>query len=141
MEYIYNNYLNLFQTNFHFFFSHFSPYVHAHGSELSWVGRILQGKFMGFVAKSKRASTPERHTKVLGTLTLEPGIVRWRFGAQIQDSKLKTVGCELQSLAPPWRIQNYFVRLQSSQPIDVSILKLLWYVFHTLSCLFNDLGT
>ena len=62
---------------------------HAHGSELPWVGRILQGKIMGFVAKSKRASTPERHMKVLGTLALEPGIVRRRFEAQKDDPKLK----------------------------------------------------
>ena len=98
---------------------------HAHGSELPWVGRILQGKIMGFVAKSKQASTPKRHMKVLGTLTLEPGIVRRRFEAQNEDTKLKqwAVNCS------DWRhfdgSKIIFIRLQSSQPIDVSIPQLL----------------
>ena len=72
-----------------FFFSLTLSLPHAHGSKLPWVGRILEAKFMGFVAKSKRASTPERHMKVLGTLTLEPGIVRRKFEAQNDDPKLK----------------------------------------------------
>ena len=63
--------------------------------------------------------------KVLGTLTLEPGIVRLRFGAQIQDPKLKqwAVNCSVGRTLEDPKLEVLFV--VSSQPIDVSIPQLL----------------